>query len=188
MKLRSLLFIASVATFAFGCAASSSDDTTEDSASGSEDALTNSPERASQLDAVRVQVNKDFAGSQALRGYKLVFVVRRLNSEGTKGTLQAHIMKRNAQGKDAELTDNDYKGSIYEEDIREGLFDGPEVTAGIEKVNGKWQIISKQIQVEAEGTVAAHTETSQAYVVGPTDVAYYTWDVDFGLKRSWLGL
>lgn len=187
MKLRSLLLVASITTsFAFGCAASSSDDSTEEAASGSEDALTNSPERTAQLDAVRVQVNKDFAGSQALRGYKLVFVVRRLNAEGNLGALQAHIMKRNAAGKDAELTDNDYKGSIYEEDIREGLFDGPEVTAGIEKVNGKWQIIEKAFP--ADDSISEPAGTRQAYVVGPTDVAYYTWDVDFGLKRSWLGL
>ncbi len=196
MQLRSLLFIASVATFAFGCAASSSNDSTEESASGSEDALTGSPERAAQLEALRARVGVDFESINGSPKFKLVFVVRRLNSDATSAAIQAHIMKRErATGKDSELTDADFAASAYAADIREGLFDGPEVTAVLKKNNGKWAIATRQVADEdatdaGDGGDAAarRTTTEEAYVVGPTDVAYWSWDVDYGVKRSWLGL
>jgi hypothetical protein len=28
----------------------------------------------------------------------------------------------------------------------------------------------------------------EAFVVGPTDVAYTDWDTEFGVPRSWFGL
>lgn len=84
-------------------------------------------------------------------------------------------MKRDAQGRDHELADADYAGSAFEEEIREGFFDGPEVIAALTKVDGKWEI-----RKDARGR--------EAYVVGPTDLAYETWDADFDLPRRWFGL
>jgi hypothetical protein len=162
------------------CAAPSGEESTEPAAidGTSEDAIT-SGDRKAQLDGLRARVQQDFANAPALRGYKLVFVVRRLNGDAKKAAVQAHIMKRNAQGKDAELADADFRGSAYEEAIREGFFDGPEVTAILSKGDdGKWSTIKK-----GQGEDAL-----EAYVVGPTDVAYEGWDREFGVPRAWLGL
>lgn len=138
-----------------------------------------SGDRRAQLDGLRARVQQDFAGAKSLEGFKLVFVVRRLNGDAKKAAAQAHIMKRDAQGKDHELGDADYRGSVYEELIAEGLFDGPEVTAVLEKnADGSWSVMKK-------GT---GDDALEAYVVGPTDVAYEGWDEEFGIPRAWLGL
>lgn len=144
----------------------------------SEDAIT-SGDRKAQLDGLRARVQQDFAGASSLHGYKLVFVVRRLNGDAKNAAVQARILKRDAQGRDSELGDADYRGSVYEEIIQEGLFDGPEVTAILAKgQDGKWAPMKK-------GTGESAME---AYVVGPTDVAYEGWDREFGVPRAWLGL
>ena len=165
------------------CAAPSSGADEQGAGSGSIEGTNESDfssgDRKAQLDGLRARVQQDFAGAKSLEGYKLVFVVRRLNGDTKKAAAQAHIMKRDAQGKDHELADADFAGSVYEETIAEGLFDGPEVTALLEKnADGKWSIMKK-------GT---GDEALEAYVVGPTDVAYEGWDQEFGIPRAWLGL
>ncbi|MDB4998539.1 MAG: hypothetical protein JWM74_5971 [Myxococcaceae bacterium] len=168
------LFFAAVPAFTTGCASSADDASAADEADdGTSEGAVTATERQAQLNALRARVNKDFAGAASLRSSKLVFVVRRLNTDGKKAAIFAHIMKRNAAGKDAELADADYKGSAYEEAIKEGYFDGPELTAVLQKKNGAWTIMKKG--------------DNEAYVVGPTDVAYTAWDKDFGIPRAWLG-
>lgn len=180
----SMLVVGALAMGLGACAAPSSSSSEDDGAQPgivdgtSEDAIT-SGDRKAQLDGLRARVQKDFANAPTLRGYKLVFVVRRLNGDAKKAAVQAHIMKRNAQGKDAELSDADFRGSAYEDDIREGFFDGPEVTAILAKGEGAtWSTMKK-----GEGA-----DAREAYVVGPTDVAYEDWDREFGVPRAWLGL
>ena len=74
------------------CAApsDSSDDGSSEGISGgtSEDAIT-SGDRKAQLEGLRARVQKDFANAPALRGYKLVFVVKRLNGDTKKAAIQA---------------------------------------------------------------------------------------------------
>jgi hypothetical protein len=165
-----------------GCAAEDvdGDDTTQegptDEVAGetSESDLTITPTRQAQLDALRARVTQDFKNVASLKDMKLVFVVQRYKSNASKCVLFGHIMKRDKAGKDHELTSADYKGSYYEEAIKEGFFDGPEVMSILKNVNGKWQIAKKG--------------DSEAYVVGPTDVAYWPWPEEFGVPRAWLGL
>jgi hypothetical protein len=165
-----------VALTLVGCAAPSAEDDRQQSPPSAESDFT-SGDRKAQLDGLRARVQQDFAGAKSLESFKLVFVVGRLNADTKKAAVQARIMKRDAQGKDHELTDADYKGSVYEEIIAEGLFDGPEITAILEKnADGKWSIMKKGTGEDA----------LEAYVVGPTDVAYEGWDQEFGIPRAWL--
>ena len=174
MKLSLLAF--GIALALVGCAAPSAEDDQQQVGPSAESDFT-SGDRKAQLDGLRVRVEQDFAGAKSLEGFKLVFVVSRLNSDTKKAAVQARIMKRDAQGKDHELADADYKGSVYEELIAEGLFDGPYLTAILQKnADGKWSIMKR-------GT---GDEALEAYVVGPTDVAYEGWDAEFGIPRAWL--
>lgn len=162
-----------------GCAAPSVEDQAPPSAPGEQtnESDFTSGDRKAQLEGLRARVQQDFAGAKSLEGSKLVFVVRRLNSDTKKAAVQAHIMKRDAAGKDHELADADFKGSVYEEIIEEGMFDGPEVTAVLEKgADGKWSIAKK----------GKGDDALEGYVVGPTDVAYEGWDQEFGIPRAWL--
>jgi hypothetical protein len=162
-----------------GCAAPSVEDQAPASApvEGTNESDFTSGDRKAQLEGLRARVQQDFAGAKSLESFKLVFVVRRLNSDTKKAVAQTHIMKRDAQGKDHELADADYEGSVYEETIAEGLFDGPEVTAILQKnADGKWSTVKK----------GSGDDALEAYVVGPTDVAYEGWDREFGVPRAWL--
>jgi len=160
------LFLLTAAPLAVGCAAPTQDESAAAEGATSEDAITSS-DRKAQLDGLK--------NVASLRDKKLVFVVRAIKGDATRAFVRARILKRDAAGKDAELADADFKGSAYEEEIR--FFDGPEVIAALQKKDGKWAIIEK-------GTGA---DKNSAYVVGPTDVAWASWDTEFGLPRAWLG-
>lgn len=168
------LIVLGVVPLVSGCGAGQADDDAPVVVEGaSEDALTGS-ERKAQLDGLRVRVEKDFANVASLRSKKLVFVVKKLTSDKSRAVIFAHILKRDARG-DAELVDADYKGSAYEKARSEGYFDGPDAVAALAKqANGSWTIMKK-------GDL-------EAYAVGPSDVPFVTWDEDFGVPRSWLGL
>jgi len=175
------LMVGSSLSLAVGCAAPTEGQESADAPAATVDDGSNdvvASERQSQLNALRARVNQDFAGATSLRGSKLVFVVRRLNANAEKAVIFARIMKRDAAGKDSELSDADFKGSVYEPEINEGFFDGPEITTVLAKTNGKWAIMSK----------GAGKDALEAYVVGPTDVAYTNWDTEYGVPRAWLGL
>jgi hypothetical protein len=142
MNLPSVLAVVSISVFAtVGCAVSSDtagDSAPDESVSGSEDALTNTPEKVAQLDGLRARVAKDFPNLSASKT-KLVLVVNRLHGDATKMAVQARIQKRDrATGKDSELSDADLRGSVYGELIQEGIFDGPQLTAILEKKGGEW--------------------------------------------------
>lgn len=185
MNLRSALLFVSLLSIpvipvATGCAASAADD--DGDTGGSALSSPETSTRSLVIAAVRARAEKDFAGSTALKGYKLVFVVNKLESNATKAFFTGHIQKRDAAGKDHELTTADYKGTEFAEYIAEGFFDGPNVVAGLEKVNGTWKIATRPI----EGDAVA--EASEAYGIGATDVFWYGWDETYGLERSWLGI
>lgn len=58
-------------------------------------------------------------------------------------------------------------------------FAGAKSLAVLEKnADGKWSIMKK----------GSGDDALEAYVVGPTDVAYEGWDREFGIPRAWLGL
>lgn len=170
-----------VLSVAAGCAAPS-DSAAEAAAPATEDGADNEvvgTDRTGALNGLRARVGADFAGAASLRTMKLVFKVHRFNTDGKKAAVQARIMKRDASGKDSELAAGDFEGSAYEEAIREGFFDGPEVTAVLQKSkDGVWTIMAKGTGENA----------MEAYVVGPTDVAYTEWPTEFGVPSAWLGL
>src|SRR4051794_4924366 len=95
--LRSLLVLSALmltlVPVATGCAASDSEeeDASPASADTGEDALTSSSDKVALLDALRGRVKQDFTNASSLAGYKLVFVVKRINSDATKAGIQAHI-------------------------------------------------------------------------------------------------
>lgn len=149
-----------------GACASDSQEALED---GSADNDLVTSDRQTQLNVLRARVEKDFRN---VRGYKLVFVVTQREDNGSKAFIRAHIMKRDARGRDAELSDADLKGSVYRDEIAEGVFDGPNVIAALEKKGTTWGV--------------AKSGANEAYVVGPTDVAWTDWDQRFGLPRSWI--
>jgi hypothetical protein len=180
--MKKLLGVASVLFVSFsmiGCAADAEDSANDGSeevvGETSESDLTITPTRQEQLDALRARVTKDFGHPASLQGKKLVFLVHRYKSDASKAVFFAHIMKRDIKtGKDAELTSVDYKGSVFEGRIEAGVFDGPEVISILKKADGKWATAKKG--------------ADEAYVVGPTDVAYEPWDKEYGVPRAWLGL
>jgi hypothetical protein len=172
---KSYLIVLSAVLCLAGCASQSEPEPTDVTAGASEDALT-SQSRTAILDGLRVRVTKDFANAPALRHYKLVFVVRHLSSNATQAFVLADIMKRDAAGNDHELVDADYNGSVYEADIKDGLFDGPSVSAALEEKAGSWSVITK-------GT---GKDFAEAYAVGPTDVPWVSWDQEFGIPSSLL--
>lgn len=178
-KLLAALSVVCLSVSWIGCAGDADDldeDGTEEVVGDTaEEDLSITPTRQAQLDALRARVTKDFGHPASLTGKKLVFLVRRYKSDASKAVLFAHIMKRDIKtGQDAELTSADYKGSEFELRIKEGVFDGPEVFAVLKKTDGKWSTAKKG--------------NREAYVVGPTDVAFFNWDAEYGVPRSWLGL
>lgn len=154
-----------------GCAsdASSTPQTEEDTGVDSDLATT---QRQAQLNGLRPRVTKDFMNVQAT---KLVFKVIRLKTEGDAAFISATIMKRDAAGNDSELSDADLRGSVYAQEIADGAFDGPTVIALLKKNGAKWEV-----PVSKDGL--------EAYVVGPTDVAWIGWDEQFNVSRSLLGM
>jgi hypothetical protein len=161
--------------FGAGCAASTDGNEESATTAGAAQDLT-SQDRTAILDGLRVRVTADFAKAPALQQFKLVFVVSRLESNATQAFIMARIMKRDAAGQDHELVDADYKGSVYEGDIADGLFDGPYVSAALQKRVGVWSVITK-------GT---GKDLAEAYAVGPTDVPWVSWDQEFGIPSSFL--
>lgn len=143
---------------------------------GAAAALADDAEQAAQLDGLRRRVAEDFAGAPSLHGYTIDLEARRMRGDRRHVVVVAHVVKRSAEGRLAELGDEDYRGSAYEEALHDGLFDGPEVTAILERHGTTWSVVRT-----GEGEAAR-----EAYVVGPTDVAWATWDKDFGVPRDWL--
>lgn len=177
MSFRSLALVALLSAgtaLSTGCASadsSSSVQGTDDD--GSDDSNLTGNARQAQLNGLRARVQKDFAAAPSLKGYKLVFKVNVLNADSSKAFIRARILKRDAAGKDTELTDQNLKESVYKQDIEEGVFDGPEVIAGLKKSGTGWVIMK--------------SGTEEAYMVGPTDVGWTGWDTTFGFTKKQLG-
>ena len=140
----------------------------------SEDAIRGS-ERARIIDGLREHVAFDFEGVASLRGYRLIFRIDRLHSNATRAVVFARIMKRDARGRDFELTPEDYRGSQFERDIAEGLFDGPNVVAALAKTDDGWEVMDTLV----------FDVLVEAYDVGATDVPYLEWPALFCLPREW---
>lgn len=185
MRLHHLLLAVSLLSvpFAVGCAGEAGEDADSSGAAVST-GQTQGAERKAILNAVHARLAKDFAGatSPTLKGFKLVFDVHQLDSNATKAFFRGRVLKQDSAGKTHELTTADFKGTELEEAIKEGFFDGPEVIAALTKKGGTWSIATR-----AYGDAGAADEIQEAYVVGPTDVAWTTWDADFGIPSAWTG-
>lgn len=185
MRLHHLLLAVSLLSvpFAVGCAGEAGEDADSSGAAVST-GQTQGAERKAILNAVHARLAKDFAGatSPTLKGFKLVFDVHQLDSNATKAFFRGRVLKQDSAGKTHELTTADFKGTEFEEAIKEGFFDGPEVIAALTKKGGTWSISTR-----AYGDAGAPDETLEAYMVGPTDVGWYNWAEEFGLPDSWLG-
>ena len=155
----------------------------------SEGAIAVTGERVAILNGLRERVGSDFANVTSLKGMKIVFLFRteagsfdRLETDGKKAFVAARIMKRDASGHDFALTDADYKGSAFEEKIKLGAFDGPNVYAALEKHdNGEWLPFYKDIPA----TKTEKATYEEAYSVGPTDVVFEPWAKEYGLPAAW---
>jgi hypothetical protein len=170
MKLSSLFaFVALTSTLALtGCAADSSEGPAQEAEGDAVDNDVTSSPRQDQLNGLRVRVAKDFTN---VRGVKLVFSGVRIKSQGNITFIQARIMKRDAQGRTMELSNADLDGSVYASEIRDGLFDGPNVIAALKKTGTTWSVITKG-------------RDDEAYVVGPTDVAWTEWESQYGVPSA----
>jgi hypothetical protein len=169
MKLLSVFaFAALTSTLAVtGCAADTNQSPAQEEQGDAVDSDVTSP-RQDQLNGLRTRVAKDFAN---VRGFKLVFSGVRIKSQGDIAFIQARILKRDAQGRDVQLSKADLDGSVYAAAIREGVFDGPSVVAAIKKTGTTWSVISKE-------------RGDEAYAVGPTDVAWTGWESQYGVPAS----
>jgi hypothetical protein len=170
------LLVTAMPLLGVGCAASAEGVPASSEGVG-DDAITAS-ERTAVLDGLRVRVDADFANVASLRGFKLVFVVKKLESDVSRAFVSADLMKRDAHGRDAKLTDADFQGSVYEGDIKEGLFDGEHLHAALEKRNGAWSTMKKQ----SPGDDFA----LEAYVMGSTDAPWFAWPEEFGIPKAWI--
>jgi hypothetical protein len=103
------------------------------------------PERKAIVDAlrgpVRLELKKD-----------VIFKINRLKVQGEWAFLAGVPLKPNG-------TQMDYRGTVHEEAIREGAFDGG-IFALLRKTQGQW--------------------TTVRYVIGATDVPYVEWPEETG--------
>ena len=163
------LLVLSLAAAGVGCAAP-----TDAPGAGETDdqVVTRRETTAARFAGLEARVNKDFAGVASLRGQELVFILHKDKSNATKTFIQGRIIKW-AKSVGRELEDVDFKGSAYEAAIADGVFDGPELSAVLErKADGTWEIMKNGDQ--------------EAYVVGPTDTPFEAWDREFGIPHEWL--
>lgn len=169
--LRSILALALISSTAVGCASAEGAYVGDE---GAAESNVTSSVRQAQMNGLRGRVQKDFANAPSLAGYKLVFVVSKLETNGNLAFVRARIMKRDSAGRDSDLTDQNLHESVYAGLIIEGVFDGPDVAAVLKKTGNTWSVLKKNDE--------------EAYVVGPTDVAWTDWDTRYGVPHAWLGL
>lgn len=159
---------------AAGCTAPSDD---APDGTTSEAAVTvGSADRKAILNGVRVRVMQDFAGVASLKDQKLVFLVDFIETNGRQAFIRARVLKRNEQGQDSELEDKDFVGSAFEQQIREGFFDGPDVVAALEKKGDAFVVMTGKT---AEG------EAFEGYMLGGTDAPFSMWAEQFQLPAAW---
>ncbi|HEY7785790.1 MAG TPA: hypothetical protein VIB00_13745 [Pyrinomonadaceae bacterium] len=108
-----------------------------------------SAERKAIIDALRVPVEKQLKQS-------VIFKVDQLRVQ--KGWAFFGGMPQTPDGREI-----DYTGTVYQEAIDEGAFDGG-VFALLRNVKGKWKVVQ--------------------YVIGATDVPYVDWDKEYGAPRA----
>jgi hypothetical protein len=112
-----------------------------------------SPERKAILDSLRVPVEKQLK-------QPVIFKVDHLLVQ--KGFAFLRGMPQKPDGSEI-----DYTGTVYQEAIDEGAFDGG-VFALLRNVNGKWRVVQ--------------------YVIGATDVPYVDWDKKYRAPRAIFGM
>jgi len=108
-----------------------------------------SKERKALMDAARVPVQKQLKKP-------VIFKVDALKVQGAWAFLRGVPLQPNGKPMD-------YKGTIYEESIREGAFSGM-VCALMKREKGKWKVVD--------------------YAIGPSDVAWDDWDKRYGAPSS----
>ncbi len=104
-----------------------------------------SPERKAIVDALRGPVRLELKRD-------VIFKINRLKVQGEWAFLAGVPLKPNG-------TQMDYRGTVHEEAIREGAFDGG-IFALMRKTEGQW--------------------TTVRYVIGATDVPYVDWPLETG--------
>lgn len=108
-----------------------------------------SPERKAIADALRIPVKAELKK-------EVIFKISRLKVQGEWAFLAGVPLKPDG-------TEMDYQGTIHEEAIREGAFDGG-IFALLRKRDGQWKTVR--------------------YVIGATDVPYVDWPQEFGAPAA----
>lgn len=108
-----------------------------------------SPERKALMDALRQPV-------QAELKKPVIFKINRLKVQGDWAFLAGVPLKPDG-------SEMDYRGTLHEEAIREGAFDGG-IFALLQKRNGQWITLR--------------------HIIGATDVPYVDWPQEFGAPAA----
>jgi hypothetical protein len=108
-----------------------------------------SAERKAIIDALRIPVEKQLK-------QPVIFRIDQLRVQ--KGWAFLQGMPQTPDGGEI-----DYTGTVYQEAIEEGAFDGG-VFALLRNEKGKWRVVQ--------------------YVIGATDVPYVDWDKEYGAPRA----
>ncbi len=108
-----------------------------------------SPERKAIADALRAPVKTELQTD-------VIFKINRLKVQGEWAFLAGVPLKPNG-------SEMDYKGTVYQEAIREGAFDGG-IFALLRKTDGQWITVR--------------------YVIGATDVPYVDWPQELGAPKA----
>jgi hypothetical protein len=108
-----------------------------------------SAERKAIMNALRVPVEKELKT-------KTIFAVSHLKVQGSWAFMTGTPQK-------ADGSQMDYRGTIYEEAQRDGVFDDG-IVALLKKTGGKWRVVKHQI--------------------GATDVPYVTWWKDYKAPKA----
>ncbi len=112
---------------------------------------------SSVLEALRVRVAKDFAGSKTIHGYNIGFVLSRYRADDTQALVFAEIVRYDDKGGTVKLTDADYVGTKMQAANEAGVFDGPFVKATFEWKNDAWKTRTAKEGFELFGIGATDT-------------------------------
>ncbi len=132
--------------------------------------------RKAVLDGLRVEVQRQFAGSKTLASADLVFVVKNLRNDEKFAYVYAEAFRKTAAG-NVKIVQKDFEGTKYAKLSDEGVFDGPTVIAVLAKGKDGWRV-ARFPKGDDKGQLAI--------AMGPTDFpgAYYL--EMFGLPKVWV--
>lgn len=132
--------------------------------------------RKAVLDGLRVEVQRQFAGSKTLASADLVFVVKTLRNDEKFAYVYAEAFRKTDAG-NVKIVQKDFEGTKFAKLSQEGVFDGPTVIAVLAKGKDGWRV-ARFPKGDDKGQLAI--------AMGPTDFPGEYYLEMFGLPKAWV--